>query len=137
LPANGQCNPADDMNGEALIARLYNAIRANAALWTSTLLVVVYDEHGGFFDHAPPPEAIPPDNKTSEYAFDQYGIRVPAVLISPLVRSGKLSTRFDHTSILKYARDKWGLADLTARVANRAHLPTVFCPTFAMTPQHI
>lgn len=114
---NDQHPPADVMNGEALIANVYNAIRANEALWKSTLLVLVYDEHGGFFDHVPPPPAVPPDNKTSEYAFDQYGVRVPAVLISCWLPAGKLSARFDHTSILKYAIDKWELQALTARVA--------------------
>lgn len=115
---NDQHPPADVMNGEALIAQVYNALRANDALWKSTLLIVVYDEHGGFFDHVPPPKAEPPDGKTGEYAFDQYGIRVPAILISPWIDAGKLSTTFDHTSILKYVTDKWGLGGLTDRVAN-------------------
>ena len=115
---NDQHPPADVMNGEALIARVYNALRANDPLWKTTLLILVYDEHGGFFDHVPPPAAVPPDDKTTEFAFNQYGIRVPAILISPWMPAGTLSTAFDHTSILKYAIDKWGLAGLTDRVAN-------------------
>jgi len=115
---NDQHPPADVVNGEALIARVYNGLRANDPLWNSTLLILVYDEHGGFFDHVPPPIAVPPDDKTSEYTFDQYGIRVPAILISPWLPAGKLPTTiFDHTSILKYAIDKWGLDGLTDRVA--------------------
>lgn len=112
---NDQHPPADVMNGEGLIATVYNAIRGNRALWNSTLLIVVYDEHGGFFDHLPPPKAIPPDDKTSEYSFTQYGIRVPAILISPWLQPGPISTPFDHTSILKYAIDKWNLQGLTMR----------------------
>jgi phospholipase C len=113
---NDQHPPADVMNGEALIAGVYNGLRGNDALWKSTLLILVYDEHGGFFDHVPPPPAVPPDDKTSEYAFNQYGIRVPAILISPWIPAGKLSTPFDHTSILKYVIDKWALRGLTERV---------------------
>ena len=126
---NDQHPPADVVNGEALIARVYNGLRANDPLWNSTLLILVYDEHGGFFDHVPPPIAVPPDDKTSEYTFDQYGIRVPAILISPWLPAGKLPTTiFDHTSILKYAIDKWGLDGLTDRVAKAATFAGSFLP---------
>ena len=135
---NDQHPPADVMNGEALIASVYNAIRKNESLWESTLLILVYDEHGGFFDHVPPPPSVPPDSQTGEYAFDQYGIRVPAVLISPWVPAGKLSTRFDHTSILKYAIDKWELQGLTARVAGASTFSDSFLPSLRNdTPGHI
>lgn len=125
---NDQHPPADVMNGEALIAKVYNAFRGNDPLWKSTLLILVYDEHGGFFDHVPPPKATPPDDKTSEYAFDQYGIRVPAILISPWLSACKLSTPFDHTSILKYVIDKWTLRGLTDRVANAKTFADAFLP---------
>jgi phospholipase C len=125
---NDQHPPADVMNGEGLVARVYNAIRGNDALWKTTLLIFVYDEHGGFFDHVPPPAAVPPDDKTAEYSFDQYGIRVPAILISPWLPAGKVSTAFDHTSILKYAIDKWGLQGLTARVASAQTFAGSFLP---------
>ena len=125
---NDQHPPADVINGEALIARVYNGLRANDALWQSTLLILVYDEHGGFFDHVPPPIAQPPDDKTTEYAFNQYGIRVPAILISPWMRAGKLPTVFDHTSILKYVIDKWGLQGLTDRVAKANTFAGSFLP---------
>ncbi len=88
-------------------------------LWESSLLVVVYDEHGGFFDHVVPPPAIPPDQFVPEYDFRQYGLRVPAVLVSPWTEERVLSTPFDHTSILKYAIDKWDLRPLTDRVRRR------------------
>ena len=77
-------------NGEALIAKVYNAIRANAELWSSTLLIVVYDEHGGFYDHVfPDPNradlgaTVAPDANTDKFKFNQLGIRVPAILVSP------------------------------------------------------
>jgi phospholipase C len=110
--------PHDVMRAEKLIADVYNAIRANDALWDSTLLVVVFDEHGGFYDHVVPPEAPPPDNaQPSEYTFDQFGVRVPAILVSPWVERGVVHTQFDHTSLLKYLSDKWLLGSLGRRTA--------------------
>ena len=107
-------------NGEVLISTIYNAIRANEALWNSTLLIVVYDEHGGFYDHVyPDPNradlgaTVAPDQNTGTFRFNQLGIRVPAILISPWVAAGVTHTKFDHTSILHYAGMNWGL-DLRA-----------------------
>ncbi|MGH9700225.1 MAG: alkaline phosphatase family protein [Candidatus Acidiferrales bacterium] len=106
---NDQHPPTDIRKGELLIAQVYNALLSNQALWNSTLFVLLYDEHGGFYDHMVPPPAVPPDNDVSEYAFNQYGVRVPAILISPWVEKNFTDTIFDHTSLLKYLIDKWGL----------------------------
>jgi phospholipase C len=106
---NDQHPPTDIRRGEYLIAQVYNALVSNPDLWNSTLFVLLYDEHGGFFDHVVPPPAVPPDNDVSEYSFNQYGVRVPAILISPWVNKGFTDTVFDHTSLLKYLIDKWGL----------------------------
>jgi phospholipase C len=96
--------------GELFIASIYNAIRSNPALWASTALLVVYDEHGGIFDHVPPP-ACTPDGKSAgpadtelsfNFNFDRLGVRVPAILISPWVPKGTVvgSERvFEHASI--------------------------------------
>jgi phospholipase C len=76
--------------GELFIATVYNAIRANAALWQSTALLIVYDEHGGIYDHVPPP-ACPPDgfkDQSTGFEFNRLGVRVPAVLISPWIPKG-------------------------------------------------
>ena|ERR1019366_2307315 len=108
--------PADVMNGELLIAKVYNAVRSSP-MWNKCLLVVTYDEHGGFYDNVVPPAAVPPDAQTDEYSFTQYGPRVPALLISPMAPKGVVHNVFDHTSILRYASDKWGLPPLTARDA--------------------
>ncbi|MHB8655571.1 MAG: alkaline phosphatase family protein [Terriglobia bacterium] len=118
---NDQHPPSDIMQGELLLARVYNALRANQKLWETTLFVFLYDEHGGFYDHVPPPKATPPDDKTFEYAFDQYGVRVPALLISPWIEKGVISTEFDHTSLLAYATAKWRLGDLGERTKKVAH----------------
>jgi phospholipase C len=127
---NDQHPPTDIRKGEILIAQIYNALRANEDLWRSTLFVLLYDEHGGFYDHVEPPKnAVPPDNNSQEFSFTQYGVRVPAILISPWVDKGFIPDIFDHTSLLKYAADKWGLdaAALGARTANAAS----FAPALA------
>ena len=116
--------PHDVMKAQKLIAAVYNAIRANGALWDSTLLVVFYDEHGGFYDHVPPPQAPPPDEHTG-YPFDLFGVRVPAILVSPWVSRGFTSTLFDHTSVLRYLIDKWGLGSLGKRAAAANNIGTL------------
>jgi phospholipase C len=103
------------LEGERLIADVYNALRANEALWMSSLLVVVYDEHGGYYDHVAPPAAIPPDHHQEEFTFDRLGVRVPAILVSPYAAQAVVKTQFDHTSLLRYLIDKWGLKPLGAR----------------------
>ncbi len=115
-PQNDDHPPHATIPAQELLADVYNAIRANNDLWNSCLLVVVYDENGGFYDHVAPPAAVPPDGYQTIYTFDQLGVRVPAVLISPWVEKRVLSTVFDHTSLLKYVTDKWNLASLTKRV---------------------
>jgi phospholipase C len=109
--------PHNIMKGEKLIADVYNAIRSNEELWKTTLLVILFDEHGGFYDHVSPPAAVPPDEHHEGFAFDRLGVRVPAVLVSPWVGQRVESTLFDHTSLLKYMVDKWGLGPLGARTA--------------------
>ncbi len=118
-----QCQhpPHDVRAGEALIADVYNALR-NGKQWARTLFVLTWDEHGGFYDHvAPPLGAVPPAEPPSgpyRFSFQRYGIRVPALLISPFTAGGpKDSTLYDHTSILATVRARFGLGDLGPRVA--------------------
>lgn len=106
------------MRAQALLGNVYNTLRQNDRLWNSTLLVVLYDEHGGFYDHVPPPSAVPPDGHTlPNFSFDRLGVRVPALLVSPWVERTIIKTEFDHTSLLKYLAEKWSLGPLTNRMA--------------------
>ena len=108
--------------GEELIATVYNAVRAGPG-WQQTLLVITYDEHGGCYDHAVPPPATPPDGRTPDgYNFGTFGVRVPAVIVSPYVRAGSIIRPsglmpFDHTSIIATLRKLFALAPLTERDA--------------------
>jgi phospholipase C len=131
---NDQHPPTDVLKGDILMAQVYNALRANTQLWSSTLLIVLYDEHGGFADHVFPPPTIPPDGHTSTYAFNQFGVRVPAILISPWVQAGVNSQVFDHTSILKYAIDKWQLGPLGNRAAAANSIASIIGTTQRDTP---
>jgi phospholipase C len=110
--------PHTTLRAQALLGRIYNALRRNERLWYSTLFVVLYDEHGGFYDHVSPPATVPPDGHTlPNFGFDRLGVRVPALLVSPWVERTVLKTAFDHTSLLKYLIQKWNLGPLTKRVA--------------------
>jgi phospholipase C len=126
--ANDGHPPHDILDCDALVGKVYNAIRGNEALWESTLLVVVFDEHGGFYDRVSPPVAVPPDHHDEEYSFDRLGPRVPAILVSPHVANGWDATDFDHTSLLRYLQEKWGLGDLGARTASAHSIGALIQP---------
>jgi phospholipase C len=122
---NSQHPNYDVALGEQLIHDVYYALR-NGPNWNQTLMIITYDEHGGCYDHVPPPQgAVPPDNSAGEYGFDftRFGPRVPTVLVSPLIAAGTVfrvpdgSVPFDHTSILKTLETRWSLPSLTARDA--------------------
>lgn len=125
--------PHNTMKAEKLIADVYNAIRSNQELWESTLLVVFYDEHGGFYDHVTPPPAVPPDEHVKHYSFDQFGVRVPAILVSPWLSPRVDHTVFDHTSLLRYLSDKWSLGPLGERTAHANSIK--YALKFSDTPQ--
>jgi len=120
---NSQHPNYDVALGEQFIHDVYEALRAGPG-WPQTLLVITYDEHGGCYDHVPPPwGATPPDNTAGEFGFDftRFGVRVPTVLVSPLIAPGTVyrvpsgSVPLDHTSILKTVEQRWSLSALTAR----------------------
>ncbi len=112
--------PHDVRMGEYLIAEVYDSLRSSS-FWEKSLLVVLYDEHGGFFDHVSPPAGVPnPDGKLSSnppFDFTRLGVRVPAILVSPLVEKGQVdSTIYEHSSLPATVRTLFNLpGSLTAR----------------------
>lgn len=114
--------PQDILRGDTLLADIYNALRAQPSLFARTLLIVLHDEHGGFFDHVPPPETVAPDSYVQDFSFTELGVRVPAVFVSPLLDPGCVGTLFDHTSLIRAASDLWGIVPLGKRAA-AAHSP--------------
>ena len=122
---NSQHPNYDVSLGEQLLLQIYQALRTGPG-WDQTLLLITYDEHGGLYDHVPPPGgAIPPDDSVGEFGFDftRFGVRIPAVLVSPLIAPGTIfnvpagTMPIDHTSVLKTIELRWGLPHLTARDA--------------------
>jgi phospholipase C len=127
-------HPEDDpYGGECLIKAVYEAIR-NSPLWNTSLLVIVYDEHGGFYDHMPPVTATAPgDSNVNQlkalngFDFMRYGVRVPAVIVSPLIAKGTVDpTLYDHTSILATLQRMLGMGHLTQRDAAANVLQPLF-----------
>jgi phospholipase C len=116
-------HPLDGVTGgETMIKSTYETIRSSP-LWESSLLIITWDEHGGYFDNVAPPSAIPPGDKSQfngankyGFAFNQYGPRVPAVIVSPLIPRNTIDHRpYDHASIPATIERLFNLAPLTAR----------------------
>ncbi|MGH2858537.1 MAG: alkaline phosphatase family protein, partial [Solirubrobacteraceae bacterium] len=126
-PGETEEDPQNMYFGEAWAHRLIEAV-VQSPLWPRTLLIYTYDEHGGYYDHVPPPRAIPPDQIAPSLSpgdppggYDMYGPRVPAVVVSPFARPGGVTdVVHDHTSILATIEAKWNLPALTLRDANAA-----------------
>jgi phospholipase C len=128
--ANDDHPPSDIMAGQELVLKVYNAI-ATSPLWERTLLLIVYDEHGGFYDHVSPDDFTPPGGlPDQDRRFRRYGPRVPAIVVSPWVETQRHShTVFDHTSIIKTALLRFGgdhaeerIEAMGPRVAQARHL---------------
>src|SRR5205085_1127656 len=100
---------ADIRNGEAFLVLVYAAITLSPA-WSRTVLVITYDEWGGFFDHVPPPERPLPAADVAAGATDGLlGFRVPCLLIAPYAPARVSSLVFDHTSVLRLIEWRWQL----------------------------
>jgi phospholipase C len=118
--------------GEALVWEIYHAIFTSPALWDNTLLVITFDEHGGCYDHVPPPGqygqnavqpaaiAAPPDLTGyvpwDGFAFQRLGLRVPTVMVSPYIKANTIINQpMSHSSFLKTVHEKWALPSLSTR----------------------
>jgi phospholipase C len=144
-------HPMDGVaRGEELIKATYEAIR-NSPLWNSSMLIITYDEHGGFYDSVKPGSAPAPNDgspqdgtiNASGFLFDHYGVRVPAVIVSPLIPKGTVDhTVYDHTSVLATLERLYGILPLTDRDSQAKdfrHLltessPRTDCPTTLNNP---
>jgi len=128
--------------GEALIKATYEAIR-NSPLWERSLLIVIYDEHGGFYDSVPPPAAPAPEDGDPQsvfsnlggFLFDWYGVRVPAVIVSPRIAEGTVDhTVYDHASVAATLKGIYRNFDaLTQRDSNANNVLHLLSPTTLRT----
>jgi phospholipase C len=124
-PAETEEDPQDMYHGELWAHSVIEAVLRSPS-WSRTLLLYTYDEHGGYYDHVPPPaapspDAIPPKLSPGDPpgGYDIYGPRVPAVIVSPYSRAGGVCNEVrDHTSVLATIEHKWNLPALTNRDAN-------------------
>jgi len=108
------CSREEFVDGEAFIARIYNALRETPAVFEKTAFIITYDEHGGFYDHVPPPRALEPntlgayENGTYKFGFRLLGPRVPAVVVSPWIKRHTIDNRVhDHSSIPETLRQRF------------------------------
>jgi phospholipase C len=117
-------HPPHDLGlAEAFLGSIYRAMLASPQ-WASSLLVITFDEHGGFFDHVSPPTTADPDPD-----FRQLGFRVPTLIVGPTVRRGAVvSAPFEHVSILSTLRSRFGIASLGPRMDAAADLAACIDP---------
>ena len=109
--------PSALLGGEAFLARIYNAVRSSSSSgsnWLNALLMVVFDEHGGTYDHVPPPDALPPDPAGPAgqlgFTFNRLGVRLPAIAISPWISEHTVvNDLYQHTSMIRTIRERWNL----------------------------
>lgn len=118
-------HPMDNVtNGEALIKATYEALR-NSQFWEESLLIITWDEHGGFYDHVAPSATVAPGDTSPGsaynqygFTFEQYGPRVPAVIVSPYIQANIIDHRaYDHSSVPATLEELFGLQPLTQRDA--------------------
>jgi phospholipase C len=140
-----QENPQDVQVGERFMSKVVHALM-EAPTWKSTALFLTYDEHGGYYDHVPPPRAIRPDSinpipvpGNAPGIYDRYGFRVPLVVVSPWARKHYVSRVIqDHTSITAFIEHKWNLPAMTFRDANAHAMADYFSfrkPNFHKPPK--
>ena len=121
--------PTDIRSAEQLLAQVYEAVRSSPE-WEATALLVLFDEHGGCYDHVPPPAAPVPDDFPGEqdFGFDRFGVRVPAIVVSPYTEPETVVEALFHTtSVLRTLRERLDLGPaLTRRDAAAPSLEIAF-----------
>jgi phospholipase C len=144
--------PIDVKHGETLLAEVYSALARHPQVFERTLLIVTYDEHGGLYDHMKPGSAVSPFARpVTNFNYDRYGVRVPAILINPRVGTkvfrptdglptrnacGPFVTQLDHTSIVRTLCQQFGLgAPPTPRAATAATLSGLVLRQAEATPE--
>ncbi|KAJ3272033.1 hypothetical protein HDV01_005985 [Terramyces sp. JEL0728] len=132
--------PANLTNGEIFIKRIYEALR-NSSHWEESMMFITYDEHGGFYDHVPPPTNVPRPDKIptypryNDFRFTRLGVRVPAIVISPytpknkVFKSGYKNRHFEHSSIPGTLKRIFGLKGWLSK---RDEWAVSFHPTFGL-----
>ncbi|MFV3128387.1 alkaline phosphatase family protein [Niveispirillum sp. KHB5.9] len=153
--------PGENGPGEDYLKRLYDKLTSNRKVWEKTLLIVSFDEHGGTYDHVPPPwgatppwgDGQPPYDLEQKFGFDRFGVRVQTLFVSPWIKAQTVirsptDVPFDHTSIIAtiltwmgVPREKWGLG---ARVDNAPTFEAVIngdtprqdVPDIRLSPPH-
>jgi phospholipase C len=119
--SNDEHPPAIMQLGQEWLARVTKTM-IESPHWARSAMFLTYDEHGGLFDHVPPPKACAPDEAAPEIEgakFDRYGIRVPFAVISPFAKKRFVSHRvYDHTSIVRFVESRFTLPAMTKRDAN-------------------
>ncbi|WP_152223979.1 alkaline phosphatase family protein [Pseudomonas sp. SCB32] len=137
LGPNDSHHPSEDLRiGDRFIGEVFNALLENQDVWEKTVFVLLYDEHGGFYDHVVPPQTIAPDDRppdvtwSGQLPFTRLGVRVPAILASPWLQPGLLKCsgdldqeHYDHTSLLAFLCDHFALPreKLGGRVQQAKH----------------
>jgi phospholipase C len=117
---------ADIRNGQVFLSEIYNAVTTSPN-WPNTVLVINYDEWGGFFDHVPPQTAPIPPADAALGSDGLRGFRTPAFVIAPWAPAGQVAHQlFDHTSVLRMIEWRWHLRPLTVRDATANNMAEIF-----------
>jgi phospholipase C len=133
---NDEHPPSEIEIGQQFVWQVVNAVTTSPE-WSSTALFITYDENGGIYDHVVPPPACKPDNiapiltdsldESQPAQFNQYGFRVPFVVVSPYAKKSYVShTTYSHTSITRFIEAKFKIPALTARDANEDPFTDLF-----------
>ncbi|MDD1015178.1 alkaline phosphatase family protein [Pseudomonas rubra] len=149
LGPNNSHHPSEDLRvGDHFIGEVFNSLMVNPDVWKKTLFVLLYDEHGGFYDHVIPPQTLAPDTRSADVTwtgaapFTRLGVRVPAILASPWLQPGLVTwsdsiqnEHYDHTSLLAFLCDHFRLPryKLGGRVEQAKHFGEA--PIWRTTPE--